>query len=106
MTPEQIIAIGKVCSALLAIVATFQFIVKPMKKFISDFNKIKEYTEENYINNLQMKIMSPFMPLEERVAAGYKYTEELHQNGPVHLEYELLQEEYKKKHGQKYTRVF
>ena len=105
---ETIIEIGKVVAAIAGILAFIKMIALPVHKAIKDFRSTMETNErhnrENYINVLQLKIMAPYMPLEERVDAGYVYTEVMHQNGPVHVKYELLQEEYKKKYGTKYQK--
>lgn len=103
---DFIIKVGAVVGAIVGIVAFIKMIALPIHKVIKDFRDTMERNErhnrENYINVLQLKIMAPYMPLEERVDAGYIYTEVMNQNGPVHLQYELLQEQYKKKYGTKY----
>lgn len=103
---DKIIEIGAVIGAITAIIVFFKMIAIPIHRFIKEMKETVERNErhnrENYKNVLQLKIMSPHMPLEERVAAGFEYTEVLNENGPVHLQYEVLQDEYLKKYGAKY----
>lgn len=105
---DTIIKIGAVAGAVAAIIAFIKMIALPVHKFIknvmSTIERNERHNKENYINVLQLKIMAPYMPLEERVAAGFEYTEVMHQDGPAHLKYEVLQEEYKKKYGVRYQK--
>lgn len=102
---DKIILAGGVATALLAIAGLFtKFVFIPLYKLIKNINELIEHNKENYINILQLKIMAPFMPLDERVAAGYEYTEVMNLNGPVHIQYEVLQEEYKKIYGKNYIK--
>ena len=103
---DIIIKIGAVVAAIAGIIAFIKMIAVPITKTIKKAQEMlsenEKHNYENYVNILQLKIMSPYMPLEERVRAGYIYTEQLHENGPVHLQYELLQDEYKEKYGSRY----
>ena len=103
---DKIIEAGAVIAAIAGIIAFIKMIALPIHKFIKKVLDTLEQNErhnrENYVNILQLKIMAPYMPLEERVAAGFEYTEVMHLNGPVHIQYEVLQEQYKKKYGTRY----
>ncbi len=105
---DMIIKAGAVVGAVAAIIAFIKAIALPVrntiKKVNETLNRTERHNKENYINILQLKIMAPYMPLEERVAAGYIYTEIMNLNGPVHIQYEVLQNEYKKKYGTRYKR--
>lgn len=59
------------------------------------FYEIKQHTEENYLNNLRLVIMSEEMPIEERLCAGEKYIK-AGGNGQVKAFYKKLQENYLK----------
>lgn len=103
---DVIIRVGTVVGAIAGIIAFVKMIALPITKTLKKAQEMiddnEKHNYENYVNLLQLKIMAPYMPLEERVAAGYIYTEKLHENGPVHLQYELLQDEYKEKYGSRY----
>lgn len=57
------------------------------------FNTLQEHTEENYLNNLRIIIMSPDMPMGERLNAGEKYIK-AGGNGEVKAFYKKLFQEY------------
>lgn len=115
-----ILRLGAIAGAIAAIISIIKFIAIPIKKYFEAERKhrelvetslknyeeaLKQYEEhnkENYIAILQLKIMDPHMPLEERVSAGYIYTEVLNRDGPVHLQYELLQDNYKQQFGERF----
>lgn len=103
---DVIIKVGAVVGAIAGIIAFVKMIALPITKTLKKAQEMiddnEKHNYENYVNLLQLKIMAPYMPLEERVSAGYIYTEQLHENGPVHLQYELLQDEYKEKYGSRY----
>lgn len=110
---ENIIKIGTVAAAIASIYGIIKLIAKPIlnsynekkeyfRKFEEKLDKIEKQNQKNYIAVLQMKITSPHMPLEERLRAGHIYTDVLGQNGEVHIQYEMLQEEYKKENGKRF----
>lgn len=108
-----LLRIGAMAGAIAAIIGVIKFLAIPISKSIKEEKEHRKKVEkalednarhnrENYIAILQLKIMDPHMPLEERVSAGYTYTEVMKQNGPVHLQYEMLQNEYKEKYGKRF----
>ena len=89
---ETIISISSVLGAIGVIIAT----IVTGYRFIRKWEKWKEekdkHDKEQYTDILRIKIMMPEMPLSERIAAGDKYVNVLHQNGCVKQKYlELLQ---------------
>lgn len=89
---ETIIAISAVLAAIGVIITT----IVACYKFIRKWDKWREdkdkHDKEQYTDILRIKIMMPEMPLSERIAAGDKYVNVLHQNGCVKQKYlELLQ---------------
>ena len=89
---EQIIAGAAITSAvgvlLTAIVTSYKFIRK-WDKWREDKDR---HDKENYLSIQQLKIMSPFMPLSERVKAGEIYIRN-GGNGEVRHKYNELVEE-------------
>lgn len=89
---EKIIFIGGFLGAVIAIGA---FMIK-VYKFIRAWEKwIEEkdrHDKENYLSIQQLKIMSPYMPLSERIKAGEIYIEN-GGNGEVRFKYNELVEE-------------
>lgn len=72
---EQIVSLGAVVSAVVAVGA---FMIK-VYKFIRSWEKWVEEKDEhdkvNYMSIQQLKIMSPYMPMSERIKAGERYIE-------------------------------
>lgn len=118
---DNIIRVGAIAAACTAIYGIIKQIAKPIlrmykerksydKSIADKIDRIdkasienQEQNRKNYIAILQLKITNPSMPLEERLRAGHIYTDVLGQNGEVHIQYEMLQEEYKKLNGTRFT---
>ncbi len=70
---DNIITAGAVVTAVVTIVA---FMIK-VYKFIRSWEKWVEqkdrHDKDNYMSIQQLKIMSPYMPLSERIKAGERY---------------------------------
>ncbi|MEE1319777.1 MAG: hypothetical protein UHD05_09705 [Ruminococcus sp.] len=90
---DTIILLGGVAGAIIAILTLIGKIYSAVRKMSKEFVIIKEHTEENYLNNLRLVIMSPDMPIGERLSAGEKYIN-AHGNGEVKAFYKKLQKEY------------
>ncbi len=88
-----VILIGSVAGALIAIGTVLGKMYQKVKKLVNVINEIKEHTEENYMNDLRLIIMSPYMPIGERLIAGEKYLEN-DGNGEVKAYYKQLEKEY------------
>ncbi len=93
---DLIIFWGGVAGAITAILVLVGMIFSKLRKIIKMFNEIKENTEENYLNNLRLVILSPDMPIGERLSAGEKYIKS-NGNGEVKAFYKKLQNEYIKR---------
>ena len=88
-----VILIGSVAGALIAIGTVLGKMYQKVKKLVDNVNEIKEHTEENYMNDLRLIIMSPYMPIGERLIAGEKYLEN-EGNGEVKAYSKQLEKEY------------
>lgn len=90
---EIILQWGSLAGAVTALIALIGLIFAKLRKIGKMFGDIKEHTEENYLNNLRLVIMSPEMPIEERLRAGDKYVKS-GGNGQIKAFYKKLEKEY------------
>ena len=88
---EKILLIASLFTALSVIVATAIKVYKFVRKCESWVEETSEHSLDNYMSILQLKIMSPYMPLTERIKAGDKYVI-LGGNGEIKHKYQELLE--------------
>ena len=79
---------------LTAVVTAYRFIRK-WDKWVKEKDK---HDIEQYVQILRLVIMTPEMPLSERISAGDTYVNELHRNGAVKQKYNELLQMFKEKH--------
>lgn len=79
---------------LTTLIAAYKFIRK-WDKWIKQKDK---HDTEQYVQILRLVIMTPEMPLCERIAAGDVYVNELHRNGAVKQKYNELLQRFKTEH--------
>ena len=95
---ETTILIASIISAvsvvLTAIITAYKFIRK-WDKWVKQKDK---HDTEQYVQILRLVIMTPEMPLCERIAAGDVYVNELHRNGAVKQKYNELLQRFKNEH--------
>ena len=95
---ERIITVAAVISAatvvLTAIITAYRFIRK-WDKWVKQKDK---HDIEQYVQILRLVIMTPEMPLSERIAAGDTYVNELNRNGAVKQKYNELLQRFKNEH--------
>lgn len=95
---EQILVVAAVLSAatvvITAIVTAYRFIRK-WDKWVKQKDK---HDIEQYVQILRLVIMTPEMPLSERIAAGDTYVNELKRNGAVKQKYNELLQRFKNEH--------
>lgn len=84
---------GGIAGAITAILVLIGRVLSKLRKIIKMFNTLQEHTEENYLNNLRIIIMSPNMPMGERLNAGEKYIK-AGGNGEVKAFYKKLLQRY------------
>ena len=89
---NKIILIASVLTALGVIVTTCVKVYKFIRKWEKWAEEQSEHNLDNYMSVLQLKIMSPYMPVSERLKAGDRYVK-LNGNGEVKLVYNQLLEE-------------
>jgi hypothetical protein len=81
-----------VLTALGVIITTAVKFYKFIRKWEKWVEEQSEHNLDNYRSVLQLKIMSPYMPLSERIKAGDKYVK-LDGNGEVKAIYHQLLKE-------------
>ena len=79
---------------ITAIVTAYRFIRK-WDKWVKQKDK---HDIEQYVQILRLVIMTPEMPLSERISAGDTYVNELHRNGAVKQKYNELLQRFKTEH--------
>ena len=89
---EKILLASAILTALTVIVTTAIKVYKFIRKWEKWIEKKDKHDEAQYRDILRLIIMTPEMPLSERIAAGDIYVNQLHGNGGVKQKYlELLQ---------------
>ncbi len=86
---ENIIVIGSVLTALGIVSANCLKVYRFLRKWEEWVCEMNGHSKDNYMSIMQLKIMSPYMPLTERIKAGDKYVE-LGGNGEVKHKYQQL----------------
>ncbi len=92
---ENIILIGSLCTAMTVIAVTAAKVYRFIHKWEKWVEETSEHALDNYMSIMQLKIMSPYMPLTERIKAGDKYVD-LGGNGEVKHKYQQLLNELPK----------
>ena len=93
-----IVAIASVLTSLTVIITTLITAYKVIRKWEIWVEKKDKHDIEQYVQILRLVIMSPEMPLSERIAAGDTYVNELHRNGAVKQKYNELLGKFKAEH--------
>lgn len=79
---------------ITAVVTAYKFIRK-WDKWVKQKDK---HDIEQYVQILRLVIMTPEMPLSERIAAGDTYVNKLDRNGAVKQKYNELLQRFKTEH--------
>ena len=95
---NTIILIASLLTALGVIVTTAVKVYKFIRKWEKWIDKKDKHDNEQYVQILRLVIMTPEMPLSERIAAGDIYVNELHKNGGVKQKYNELLARFKDEH--------
>ena len=89
---------ASVITALTVITTTLITAYKVIRKWEKWVEKKDKHDIEQYVQILRLVIMSPEMPLSERIAAGDTYVNDLHRNGAVKQKYNELLGRFKAEH--------
>lgn len=95
---NTIILVASLLSALAVIVATAVKVYKFIRKWEVWIEKKDKHDEAQYRDILRLIIMTPEMPLSERIAAGDVYVNKLNGNGGVKQKYLELLDRFAKEH--------
>lgn len=95
---DNIILIASVLTALGVIITTCIRVYKFIRKWEKWIEKKDKHDNEQYVQILRLVIMSPEIPLSERIAAGDIYVNELHKNGGVKQKYNELVKRFANEH--------
>lgn len=95
---NRIILIASVLTALGVIITTAIKVYKFIRKWEKWIEKKDKHDNEQYVQILRLVIMTPEMPLSERIAAGDIYVNDLHRNGGVKQKYNELLARYGEEH--------
>ena len=93
-----IILIASVITSLSVIITAIVTAYKFVRKWDKWVKKKDEHDIEQYVQILRLVIMTPEMPLSERISAGDTYVNELHRNGAVKQKYNELLQRFKTEH--------
>lgn len=95
---EQIIAVAAVLSAVSVVITAIITAYKLIRKWDKWVKQKDKHDIEQYVQILRLVIMTPEMPLSERISAGDTYVNELHRNGAVKQKYNELLQRFKTEH--------
>lgn len=95
---EIIVLIASIITSLSIILTFVVTAYKLVRKWEKWVNQKDKHDIEQYVQILRLVIMTPEMPLSERIAAGDTYVNELHRNGAVKQKYNELLQIFKEKH--------
>lgn len=95
---EIIVLIASVITSLSVIITAFVTAYRIVRKWDKWVKQKDKHDIEQYVQILRLVIMTPEMPLSERIAAGDTYVNELHRNGAVKQKYNELLLRFKNEH--------
>ena len=95
---NTIILVASVITALTVIITTAIKVYKFIRKWEIWIDKKDKHDEAQYRDILRLIIMTPEMPLSERIAAGDVYVNQLHGNGGVKQKYMELLQKFSEEH--------
>lgn len=95
---EIVVLIASIITSLSVILTAIVTAYKFIRKWDKWIKQKDEHDIEQYVQILRLVIMTPEMPLSERIAAGDTYVNELHRNGAVKQKYNELLQRFKEIH--------
>ena len=95
---ETVILIGSFLTSTGVIIATAVKLYRFVRKWEKWAESQGEHSFDNYMSIMQLKIMSPYMPLSERIKAGDKYVS-LGGSGEIKYKYHQLIKELEEQGG-------
>ena len=95
---EIVIISASVITSLIVIITALATAYKFIRKWDKWVKQKDKHDIEQYVQILRLVIMTPEMPLSERISAGDTYVNELHRNGAVKQKYNELLQRFKNEH--------
>ena len=95
---EIVIIAASVITSLTVIITALATAYKFIRKWDKWVKQKDKHDIEQYVQILRLVIMTPEMPLSERISAGDTYVNELHRNGAVKQKYNELLQRFKNEH--------
>lgn len=95
---EIVIITASVITSLTVIITALATAYKFIRKWDKWVKQKDKHDIEQYVQILRLVIMTPEMPLSERISAGDTYVNELHRNGAVKQKYNELLQRFKNEH--------
>ena len=95
---EIVIIAASVITASTVIITAVTTAYKFIRKWDKWVKQKDKHDIEQYVQILRLVIMTPEMPLSERISAGDTYVNELHRNGAVKQKYNELLQRFKNEH--------
>ena len=80
---NQIMVVASIITSISVILTVFITAYKIIRKWDKWVKQKDKHDIEQYVQILRLVIMTPEMPLTERISAGDIYVNELHRNGAV-----------------------
>ena len=95
---EIVIISASVITSLTVIITALATAYKFIRKWDKWVKQKDKHDIEQYVQILRLVIMTPEMPLSERISAGDTYVNELRRNGAVKQKYNELLQRFKNEH--------
>ena len=97
-TSQTIVLVASIITAISVILTAIVTAYKFIRKWDEWVKQKDKHDIEQYVQILRLVIMSPEMPLSERISAGDTYVNELNRNGAVKQKYNELLQRFKTEH--------
>lgn len=95
---DIVVITASAITSITVIVTAFVTAYKIIRKWDKWVKQKDKHDMEQYVQILRLVIMTPEMPLSERISAGDTYVNELHRNGAVKQKYNELLQRFKEEH--------
>ncbi|MEE0898319.1 MAG: hypothetical protein U0L88_11930 [Acutalibacteraceae bacterium] len=95
---DIVVIAASVITSGTVIITAFVTAYRLIRKWDKWVKQKDKHDIEQYVQILRLVIMTPEMPLSERIAAGDTYVNELHRNGAVKQKYQELLAKFKDEH--------
>ena len=95
---EMVVLVASAITSITIIITTLVAAYKFIRKWDKWREEKDEHDTEQYAQILRLVIMTPEMPLSERISAGDTYVKKLQRNGAVKQKYNELLQRFQEEH--------